>query len=151
MYDFIDKLEQSIREVFDTMIFIAVEREKDLDSFPWPPDHQCSAMIGLAGEDSGLIYFMCSAEFAQRITSSMLCMDVGEDWDSVIDAMGEVANLIGGSLKNKVARFENHRLSLPSVVVGENFEMHTPGATSGEILGFKSDNAHFLVRIVLKN
>ncbi len=150
MLDYTNELIQAVQEVFQTMIFIDVQFLADAGDPIWPPEKQFTAMIGLGGEESGLIYFHCDESFAFRSTNAMLGMDVGDDKASVVDAMGEVANMIGGSFKNKVKAFENYRLSLPSVIYGKDYKTHTPQGHEKRDLWFDSDGQKILAQLILK-
>lgn len=151
MLDYIDELIESIQEVFQTMMAMDIKHIPDLKTIPWPPEKQYTAVVGLGGEDSGgLIYIHCDEAFAIRSTNAMLGMDVSDDRDSIIDALGEIANMIGGNFKNKVAGFDNYKLSLPSVIVGKDYSTYAPGGAQGRVLGFQCDESKFLVNLVLK-
>lgn len=143
-------LRESVREVFQAMMGLNVT-PADPVALAWPPLQQYTSMIGLAGEVSGLIYFICGQPLACLVTSSMLGMEIAENDPSITDALGEVANMVGGSLKNKVPEFMHNRLSLPSVVSGSDFEIHIPGGRDEEVAAFETNGHPFILHLILKN
>lgn len=151
MPKYVPELIECVQEVFQTMLFMEAEHlpegKPDID---WPPKNQCTAMVGLAGEGSALVYVNCEESFAFHLTSTMMGMDIGDDLRSVIDAMGEIANMVGGNLKNKVLIFDSYQLSMPSVIVGKNFQMHTPGGKAGTQIWFRAGDSHLLIELVVK-
>lgn len=150
MYHYSSELVEATREVFQTMIFLDVSQDTDAVFDGWHSSIQFTAMIGLGGTESGLIYLHFDEAFAIKSASSMLGMDLTGDRDSIIDAIGEIANMIGGSFKSKVMAFESYRLSLPSVIVGKDYKTHVPHGSEGRMLGFKSEAGGFFIQLVLK-
>ena len=151
MDSYATQLAESVGEVFATMMGLPVEPVPDPRTPASADKRQFTAVIGFGGEDSGgLIYFHCDETFAFRATSAMLGVDVSGDRDSVIDALGEIANMIGGNFKGKTSEFDRHKLSLPSVIVGHDYKTHTPGGRQGDLLGFSSGDTRFLVQFFLK-
>lgn len=150
MYNYSNELVESVQEVFKTMMNMDVQFLPFVHAIPWATENQYTSMVGLAGQESGLIYIHCKEDFALKSTATMLGIDVGDDKASVIDALGEIANMVGGNFKNKVKEYKDYKLSLPSVVVGTDFTTHAPGGDEGKILGFKHENYMFVVQICLK-
>ncbi|MCP4254474.1 MAG: chemotaxis protein CheX [Candidatus Scalindua sp.] len=60
------------------------------------------SLVSFTGEHSGIIAFFGSTNMAIKITYMMLSMDVTDMDQDVKDTMGELTNMIGGNLKNKV-------------------------------------------------
>ena len=113
------------KEVFGTMVMMTLE-----DSYPLKEpvtSFHCSVtgMVGLAGTYTGILSIHCPKAFAMRITSNMLGMEVEEIDDDVNDAMGEIANMIGGNIKNRMPVPSG--LSLPTVAVGARLTARFPG------------------------
>ncbi len=81
------------------------------------------ALVGIAGEWSGTGSLSCSANLACRLSGSLLMTEFAAIDDEVLDAIGEIANMIIGNIKNAL---ETHAdgplaLSIPTVVYGKNF------------------------------
>src|SRR5699024_5851946 len=81
-----------------------------------------TATLHFSGGWSGAALFEAPPELARVFTSRMLGMDVPDSVDDdVIDAMGEVVNMIGGNLKTILP--PGVELSLPSVVIGADYSV----------------------------
>ncbi len=60
-----------------------------------------AASVSLTGAWEGVLMVECPAELAAQLSCAMLGMEDGEASDlDVADTMGEVANVLGGNLKN---------------------------------------------------
>jgi chemotaxis protein CheX len=65
--------------------------------------------------------------------------------DDVRDALGELANMIGGNLKSVMAT--DVRLSMPSVIDGTNYELRVCGSGVHQRIGFQFDGGEFCVTV----
>jgi CheY-specific phosphatase CheX len=73
----------------------------------------------------------CTAATACRLASLLLGQETDEFDERVLDAVGEVANMVAGVFKSKVpALGETCVLSVPSVISGADYHLHS--ASSGE-------------------
>lgn len=79
-------------------------------------DGRLIAWVSISGDWSGHLMLVCSEAAARAITTDMFQM--GEDEVStaeIADALGEIANMVGGSVKGMVGA--DAALSLPQVVL----------------------------------
>ncbi|MGQ3685441.1 MAG: chemotaxis protein CheX [Candidatus Loosdrechtia sp.] len=155
-------------EIFATMIPMNITHD---GSFYQKEDMITTDVISLVsftGEHSGIIAVFCSKEIALKITTCMLGIEVSEMNQDAKDAMGEVTNMIAGSLKNRIyERFGAMHLSVPIVIAGadlsissaSNKEHHhikiSPGITCNSqnswlMTPFSSDGNNFSVGIIIK-
>lgn len=77
------------------------------------------ASVSLTGAWRGHVVVVCSTDASRAAAAALMgieAADVSED--DVADALGELANVIGGNLKSLLP--EPSALSLPHVVSGEN-------------------------------
>jgi chemotaxis protein CheX len=124
-------LTDATQEVFATMIFIDLEAGEPLEGSDIRFDSNLTSMIGLAGDLRGLIAIHCTEDAAKGITSAMLGMDVEELDEDVKDAIGEIANMVAGSVKISLADHDlNLELAVPSTVIGKS--IRTSGLSNGE-------------------
>lgn len=86
-----------------------------------------SACVSIAGAWTGSVVVTCSLRLARVVAAAML-MAAEEDLvdEDVTDAMGEIANMVGGSVKAHVA--EPSVLSLPVVTHGPSHGVVVPGS-----------------------
>ena len=83
-----------------------------------------AAMVGLAGELSGVLSIRCPAEAAASLTSKMLAAEVAPSDSDTRDALGEIANVIAGTLKAKVPGLDDRcLLSIPTIVIGRDYKL----------------------------
>lgn len=89
-------------------------------------DHRVSALLGLAGERPGTLSLHLSDHAALSLANALLGETKAELDVETLDAIGEVANQIGGALKSLWTGTERDIRSLlpPSVVMGWNYHVH---------------------------
>jgi len=120
--DWVPFMELATREVFAMILGcqlgapeIGVEESFDATS-----------MVGLAGKLCGILTFACSGKSATLMASKMLGVTAAEGSREVMDALGEICNMVAGNFKNKVAGLgEGCMLSVPTVVTGKNYSLHS--------------------------
>ncbi len=127
--EFINPFVTAAVSVFKTMLMCELTRGEILLKQHCQPDHEISGVIGLSGGAVGTVVLSLSRNVAICATEAML----GEKPESlnadVVDAIGEVTNMIGGSAKAELEQFAMN-LSLPNVISGKNHTVSFPsGAT----------------------
>ncbi len=114
-------LELSAREVFSLMLGV------ELSSSTEPMSEEglnVTSMVGLAGTVCGLLSVRCSAESATLMASKMLGLEPGSIGETMLDAVGEVCNMVAGNFKNKISGMgDGCQLSVPTVITGENYSL----------------------------
>lgn len=115
--------------------------------------HIASA-VGFIGDMTGVVYIYASSTFANKMTSTMLEMDASEvQGDEMVnDAMGELANMIVGSVKaSLVERGMSCVLTIPSIVRGSNISIEAISSATRRVLCFRfSDNQELVVELMIK-
>lgn len=110
--------------------------------------HDCSGIVGVSGSIRGSVVVSISSEVAIAAAESFL----GERPDSitaeVIDTVGELTNMIGGSSKDKMG-IDGIALGLPTVVVGKNHSISFDQGAHVEMLRFQSPHGPFTVEIAI--
>ena len=146
-----DKMVDAAKEIFSTMIMMEISLEGTLDEHG-PLKDTITAMIGLAGTRKGVLAIHFPYPVAMAITSNFLMMDVTEINDDVHDAMGEIANMLGGNVKGILS--ENGRdidLSMPSTIAGSDYSFQSDKEVDKVILKFGTDKGPFMVEMDLEN
>lgn len=149
--DISEKIIESTMEIFSTMVMMEV-------SVAGPPLQESgtlhdtiTGMIGLAGTHKGVLAIHIPNAVAMAITSSFLGMDVDAINDDVRDAVGELANMLGGNVKTILS--QNGRdieLSLPSTIAGHEYGFQAATDVDMIILPFKTENGEFLIELQLE-
>lgn len=147
-----EKIIESTQEIFSTMVMMEVVAS--LDSHDDQSIHcdSITGLIGLAGTYKGVLAIHMPNAVALAVTSSFLGMDVEEINADVEDAIGELANMLGGNIKTILS--ENGRdinLSLPSTISGReyNFQLASESADR-TVIGFDADAGRFHVELQLE-
>ncbi|MBL8768670.1 MAG: chemotaxis protein CheX [Planctomycetes bacterium] len=119
---------QITENVFSSMLGLeAKRREASAEAGSSTPEMMLTSLVQITGAWCGAVTFDCSREMAKRIASAMFGSDPASVPDSEIcDALGEVANMVGGAYKSMLPTPVN--LSLPSVTEGVGYRMFIPGS-----------------------
>ena len=139
------------REVFSTMVMMEVT-----DDFPLKEPvrrFKCSitGMVGFAGTYSGVISIHCPVELALKVTSNMLGIDCGEVNEDLNDAIGEIANMLGGNVKQVLSKGGlDVKLSIPTVISGEDYTVNSLSDNDCVVVPFTVEGFTMLVGLTLK-
>lgn len=139
------------KEVFSTMVMM-----DPTDDYPMrePVNRfKCSitGMVGFAGTYSGVISMHCPVSLAMKITANMLGMECDEVNEDLNDAIGEISNMLGGSVKQVLSKGGlDVKLSIPTVIAGEDYTVNSLSDSDCVVIPFKVDDDKFLVGLVLK-
>ncbi|ACD96766.1 chemotaxis protein CheX [Trichlorobacter lovleyi] len=138
------------RSVYSTMLGLDL-MHLPLEVDPMEHFQDCvSAMVGLAGTYNGLISIHQPTSLAMKLTEAMLDMEVNEIDQDVFDALGEIANMVAGNVKQHLSKGGlDVRLSTPSVATGSDYIICTKQANSMNLL-FDLDEEWILVSVVLE-
>ena len=148
-------LKSGVEKIFKDMVNMKVSVQGGVDAINLA-GKSLSAMSGFAGTYRGLVSIHCSEDFAKRIGSSMLMTDVNSISDEdVKDALGEIANMIGGNFKQSLAGNLNYKEqafdgALPPVVGGADYESHIDKDAPRFCIGVQAEDATFFVEAVFK-
>ena len=146
-----DKIIEATKEIFDTMIMVAVTPGKPLAAPVSQFKCSLSAMVGFAGFKQGNLAIHLSESVAKGLTGDFLGMEVDEINEDVQDAMGELANMLAGSLKPFIsANGGKVELSLPSVVHGEEYTLTVINKADWVLIPFTVSHGEFLVGLEFK-
>ena len=118
----VDNLVLATRDVIETM----VTRDKVTFAVPLEGDalRPMSNVVGtvaFAGAASGLVAFYSTFDTAREITQSMLGAPDPPN-SQVVDAIGEITNMIAGSLRTRMSADGSvWAMSIPTVTTGSDF------------------------------
>ena len=124
--DFINPVITSLEEIFDTMLNCKITRvglmlmENNTALYP------ISGIIGINGKQAvGTVVLTMSETVALKAASTLLMMEVTEANEDVMDAVGELTNMVAGATKAKLSKY-CLTMGLPSVFHGSNCRIHFP-------------------------
>lgn len=149
--EYINPFITATSEVFRTMLSIDPVRGqlyvKSNEKLPY----DISGIIGLAGEANGFVIISMTETLALRIVEKFIGEKKDKLDDDVIDAIGEILNMIAGGAKQVFSRTGiRFKISIPNVVCGKD---HIVGKQKNvKCLGmtFKVDNEVFVIEVALK-
>ena len=146
--EFAKKIEFSTEEIFSTMIFMEVTPGKALTAGGQVISCHVSAMIGLTGDFTGMLSIHCPEPVGLAIAGAMLGMDLEEIDADVKDALGEIANMLAGSIKAAFAT-ENIALeiAIPTAVSGKSYTISSPTGSDRVIIPFDIEQGRFYVEM----
>lgn len=153
--DLIKQLSKDILDIFSTMVgMVGISHTLDLIDPVHHFKNSVTAMVGMAGTYNSVVNMHTPQHLALAFASSMMGMELtefDENVSDVSDAIGEITNMIAGSLKQQ---FSNGgldiKLSTPSVVTGKEYCVMTGNKLDTITLQFSAKTDSFLVSVTLK-
>lgn len=131
------RLQQTVIDTWAAMFDLPLERlDQPIPHFQ--RQNFLTAVVQIAGEWVGAVTLDFSPELARRLTASTLeCAPALVNIDQMRDVLGEVANVIGGNVKQVLP--VNSVLSLPTLVFRLDYRMYMPDADPLQRVTFKCD------------
>ncbi len=148
-----EKIIAATNEVFETMLFMAVEPSEPLGDGQIKDRIDFSAYIGISGKINGIVGVHCRVALVEAITSTLT---ESESEDELIDAWAEIVNMVAGNLKTHISsQVDTFELSVPTVIAGHEFRIVNRGSKSSFpriILPFVADDEYvFYVDVLYCN
>jgi chemotaxis protein CheX len=138
-------------DVFGTMLGVdAVAGDRFTETQAPQPSHGLVSLIGMAGAWAGTGGISCSAELACKLSSKFLMTEYESVNDDVLDAMGELTNMIIGNFKNEIEEYVGTLgLSIPTVIFGRNFVARSAAANDWIVVPFECEGETMTVKVCL--
>lgn len=135
--EYINPFIKSLVNTFSTMLGCDVMRGELQLKDNCVALHEVSGTIGLSGKAVGTVVVSLSKEVALKAASAMLMMEATELDDDVIDAVGEITNMVAGAAKAQLEEYELS-ISLPNVITGTGHEIRFPSEVKPICVPFSS-------------
>jgi chemotaxis protein CheX len=140
-------LELAAREVFEMMLASGLALP-EAGAEPPNANYDITSMVGLAGQLCGILSIRCGQKTAVRMAAKMLGTTPETCGQEVQDALGEVCNMVAGNFKNKISGLsEGCMLSVPTVITGNDYTMHSLADTAGLELPLLFDGDPLLITL----
>lgn len=123
--------------VFRTMLGCELTRGQPVLKSNRAPEYEVSGLIGLTGKCQGMVVVSLGRDTAISATEIMLSERPDELNRDVVDAVGEIANMIAGAAKSQLEQYQLS-VGLPSVICGKNHSIGFPSNSTPIILPFDS-------------
>lgn len=135
-------------DVFASMVFIEITPERGTEEITCLIQSDLSSIIGLAGDLKGILSVQCPAEVAMGVTGAMLGLEITELGEDVKDAIGEIANMIAGGLKESLAAAgKKIELAIPTTAIGKSIRTGGLSGSQRMLVSFASSLGHFGVEL----
>ena len=142
-------LVSATEEVFDTMLAIPLQSQPAVTG-PLDVPANVVATVAFAGHRKGLVVVYTSLAAARHITSTMLGIPLQEVNGEVPDAMGEIANMVAGQFRNRLAAVEPPSdISVPTVTIGTDFSTLYSSAVQRSRCPFDMEGEPISVELIL--
>lgn len=144
---FVDATMNVMKELFNIDVLPAkpfLIRREDYTQF------EVSGIIGIAGDSRGVVVISFDQVAAANFTSRLLGTSIDEVNDDVLDAVGEVVNIVAGNAKRGLEQFRL-TISLPSVVQGSDHQIKWPQGVPIVAIPFESTLGHFRLMVGLED
>ncbi len=148
-------IEKVVNNIFSTMIFIEPISENVIflqnHKLEIPGKKDISGIIGLGGSLKASIIVHFEKDSAISITSKMLGANYDAINNDVVDAVGEVTNMIAGGIKTELAK-EGLELDqgLPIVVTGKDFDTSCVNREKSILMPFNINGSKMYIEFSFK-
>lgn len=137
-------LELAVREVFEIMLGCKLDGPADESTLPC----EFTAMVGLAGQICGLLTLRCGTQSAALMAGKMLGIEIKEEDQQMWDAIGEIANMVAGNFKNKLAGMaDGCMLSVPTVITGSDYSCRSMADSAPLEVSFRFEGEPLLIAL----
>jgi len=150
--DLREKIIESTLEIFTSMVMMDIIVSEKVNEDNRLLGNTITGVVGLAGTHKGVLAVHIPYAVAFAITGNFLGIEVNEMNEDVEDAIGEIANMLGGNVKSILS--ENGRdinLSLPSTVSGKEYGFHTIKGAERILILFESESGIFRVELQIES
>jgi len=140
-----------VKEVFASFVGMDHLLHLPLAVDPASTFNDClSALVGFGGTVNGLVSLHASKELAQTIASQLLVKQDPTE-EEIEDSLGELANILAGSIKPLLCSNSlDVRLATPSVVSGKQYVIHVARKPEVTTLLFDSEDDWFMVALAVE-
>jgi chemotaxis protein CheX len=145
-----DTMYDSAKEVFETMIFMDLQEAPDSQE-----QLQKESMIGtitFKGKIEGCLSVSCDTDCARVIAINMLGSAPTDEISTgeICDAIGEVTNMVMGSIKSRIeAQTGELQVSIPTVVMGRNLQNSLGEGASKVVVKVSTEDESLVVFSIL--
>ena len=120
--DMVPDLVIATHDVFETMIGHRLSHDPPIAGEALRPRSNVVACVGIAGSVSGLVAIYSTTDTAKVIAAGLLGISPDELNGEMVDAIGEVANMVAGSFRTRISeRGIQCDITVPTVTVGSDF------------------------------
>jgi chemotaxis protein CheX len=148
----IKKVHEVTGEVLSTMLGLEAKPEAVYTESQHGRADGVVSFAGFAGPQCvGTGSMQCDSKVACTLASQFLMSDYKSIDDEVLDAFGELTNMVIGNFKTSLEdQMGQMGLSIPTVVYGKNFSTRSPGNEEWLVIPFSWGDDKLFIRVCLK-
>lgn len=135
-------------EVFETMTGRTLVAQAPFTVSSATCDEDMSAIVGLSGRLPGTVIVGVDRALAIDFTAQVIGHVTDTIDEQVIDAVGEIANMVVGGAKCRLTEYKLS-ISLPSVICGRGLTVNFPRSVRPVCIPFESDGGRLTLCIGL--
>lgn len=145
--DFEPELTEITERVWGSLVEAPLLPRQPGQPGPAPGARTFTGCVQITGAWEGAVTVHCSEELAKVLTAAMFLVDREDTTpEEVADALGELANMVGGNVKALLP--EPCRISLPAVADGMDYRLSVPGARPVTAVTWTCDGEPLMVRLL---
>jgi chemotaxis protein CheX len=147
MIDLATEVVEIVERIGELQLGWVVERSQADAAVADLDETSMTATVQIAGDFDGAVHVSCTSEVAFAVAARMFATPAASlAAPEVRDALGEIANMVAGNLKGRLAGSSS--LSLPTVVQGRSLEVTRLGSEDLATIGFLIPGGRILVRVL---
>lgn len=140
------QIEEVTESIWDSILGLKVTPAEP-DRLSGGDDRFLTACVQITGEWAGAVTLDCPTAFARRAAQIMFESEPDEiELEDLEDALGELANMLGGNIKNLLPG--SSQLSLPAVTEGRDYTVSVPGSEMVNHVGFKTEGYPITISVL---
>lgn len=147
----VQEMKDATESVLGTMMGVTAVAGDVVADSPGPgPIGGVSAMVGIVGPWAGTGSVSCDEKLACILAGRMLMSEYTEINDEVLDAMGEIANMVIGNVKtNLEVSLGPLALGVPTVTYGKDFATRSTVKQSWLLVPFDCEGHSLFIQMQL--
>jgi chemotaxis protein CheX len=135
--------------ILDTTAFVKVKPDPPFLKKDTLPQGEISGILKISGDVNGSAVIGFSENCILGIVSAMFGEDMTEINEEIIDAVGEISNMIAGHVTTKIAELGNRvKVKFVRVCAGADQEIaHIPDGGPVLVLPFRTTNGKMVIEV----
>ncbi|HET9772487.1 MAG TPA: chemotaxis protein CheX [Acidimicrobiia bacterium] len=147
IFDFEPELTEITERVWASLVEVPLVPRQPGQPGPAGGSRTFTGCVQITGAWEGAVTVHCSEALAKALTAAMFMVDPADTTaEEVTDALGELANMVGGNVKALLP--EPCRISLPAVADGMDYRLSVPGARPVTAVTWTCDGEPLMVRLL---
>jgi chemotaxis protein CheX len=108
-----------------------------------------TSCVQIDGAWHGALVMTCPIALARTLTAQMFQAESAPDLDEVRDALGELANMLGGNVKALLPA--PSQISLPAVAIGSDYELSVVGTSELARVSFSCGGQPLVITLLQRS